>query len=303
MKIRDIGEIKLIERISKGIKLDSSVIKGIGDDAAVIEWKADKYLLYTCDMLIEGVHFSHRAATPLQIGWKAMARNISDIAAMGGQPRYAVISLGVDPDTDVSIVDGIYEGLKSAAARFNVNIVGGDISKSKKTVVDVSLIGEVEKKNLVKRSGAKPGDLILVTGALGGSMKGKHLTFTPRVNEARMLVRNFKINSMIDVSDGLLLDLSRIMNASSVGAAIYETFVPVSKQAASFERAVTDGEDFELLFTMSPREADRFFRTMMPDMDIPVTVIGTVTGKSGGFKIVYESGRIKKIKGKGYLHF
>lgn len=303
MKIRDVGEIRLIERISKGIKLDRSVIKGIGDDTAVIAWKRDKYLLYTCDMLVEGVHFTRKLATPFQIGWKAMARNISDIAAMGGSPRYATVSIGIDPNTQISFVDGIYRGMRAAADKFKINIVGGDMSRSKKTVIDISLIGEVRKERLVTRSGAKAGDLILVTGSIGGSMKGKHLDFLPRINEARELTGNFKINSMIDVTDGLVLDLSRILKASGVGARIYQSLIPISKEASSFEKAITDGEDFELLFTMSVNEARRFFKTMLAKMKIPVTLIGEVTSKRDGYILITNSAKEKKVDPKGYLHF
>jgi thiamine-monophosphate kinase len=308
MKIKDIGEIRLIDRISKGIKLDASVIKGISDDTAVIAWPgpvelSGKYLLYTCDMLVEDVHFTRLRATPFQIGWKAMARNLSDIAAMGGIGRYAVVSLSVDPGKRLSFVDGIYKGIKAVCGKFKVNIVGGDMSRSKKTVIDISLIGEVEKRKLVMRSGAKKGDLILVTGSFGGSIKRKHLNFTPRINEARQLVNNFKINSMIDVTDGLILDLSRILKASSVGARIHQSLIPVSGDAGSFESAITDGEDFELLFTMSANEARRFFKAGFAKMKTPVTLIGEVTGKEDGFTLVTDDAKEKKIKPKGYLHF
>ncbi|MBN2453609.1 MAG: thiamine-phosphate kinase [Candidatus Omnitrophica bacterium] len=303
MKIKDIGEIKLIERVSRRIRLDRSVIQGIGDDAAVIAWKKDKHLLYACDMLVEDVHFRRSAVTPAQIGWKALGRNISDIAAMGGVPRYAVVSIGIDPKIPVSFVDGIYDGMRAAAGRFKVNIVGGDMSKSKKTVIDVSIIGEVEKKNLVRRSGAKAGDLILVTGSLGGSIRGKHVTFVPRVDEARWLVNNFRINSMIDISDGLLLDLRRILEASGAGALLDEALIPVSKAARSLERAITDGEDFELLFTMDPVEAERLFRAVPADMSTPITLIGQVTNKKDGYMMMAAGRKRKAIKGGGYQHF
>lgn len=302
MKIKDLGEIGLIERISKGIKLDRTVVKGIGDDTAVIEWSRDKYMLYTCDMLVEDVHFTRRSATPFEIGWKALGRNISDIAAMGGIPRYAVVSVGIDPDTKVSFVDGLYRGIKAIAGKFKINIVGGDMSKSKKTVVDISLIGEVEKKNLVTRSGAKPGDLIFVTGSIGGSIKGKHLRFTPRVRQARMLVENFKINAMIDITDGLLLDLWRVLAASKVGARLEKSLIPISADAVSFEKAITDGEDFELLFTIDRKNAKRFLKKGFLNMGSPVTLIGEITEKREGYTMV-SGGIPRRIGPKGYLHF
>jgi len=321
MKIRDIGEIKLIERFTRNIRLDSSVVRGAGDDTAVIKWTAKKYLLYTCDMLVEDVHFrkadsasemrngrafqrnAQAKATPFQIGWKALGRNISDIAAMGGVPRYAVVSIALPPGLDVSFADGIYKGIRKLANRCNVNIVGGDVSKSEKIVIDISLIGEVEKANLVTRSGARKGDLILVTGAIGGSIKGRHLGFMPRLDEARALVKCWKPSSMIDVTDGLFLDLWRILNASRVGARIYREAVPLSKEAGAFEKAVCEGEDFELLFTMSAKEARRFFRTGLAKMKTAVTLIGEIMDRGYGYRLINEDGSEKKIRAKGYLHF
>jgi len=302
MKTKDINEIDLIRRLSKNFRLDKTVIKGPGDDAAVIKYTRDKYLLYTCDMTIEGVHFDLRKATPFQAGWKALGRNISDIGAMGGVPRYAVVSLAISPRQKVSVADGICRGLKSIADRFKVNIVGGDMSVSKNIVIDVSLIGEVEKKNLTLRSAAKTGDVIFVTGSLGRSIRGKHLDFMPRVNEARQILKKFKINSMIDISDGLALDLNRILKASSVGACIYESAIPLSKEA-SLNNALYDGEDYELLFTMSAKEARQFYRMALNKIGAPVSMIGEITTKNKGYRIVKEDGKIEDMKIKGYLHF
>ncbi|MDD5428908.1 MAG: thiamine-phosphate kinase [Candidatus Omnitrophica bacterium] len=303
MKIRQAGELGLIERISKKIRLDKSVVKGIGDDTAVIKGTGNKYLLFTCDMLIEDVHFKRKQATPFQIGWKAMARNISDIAAMGGVPKYALVSAGLDPRLPVSFVDGIFDGINALAKKFKINIVGGDTSRSNKIVIDISLIGEVEKKGPVLRSGAREGDAIFVTGFLGGSIKGKHLDFTPRLDAARALVKNFKVNSMIDISDGLLLDLWRILEASGRGALLYEDLIPASNKADSFRQAVTAGEDFELLFTMSPKEAERFMRRYSMKLGVPVSLIGEVTSKRCGYRLIGKDWKEDRITGKGYCHF
>lgn len=303
MKIRDIGEIKLIKRFAKDIRLDKSVVKGSGDDAAVIKWTGRKYLLLTCDMVIEDVHFKIAEASPFQIGRKALARNISDIAAMGGIPRYALVSVGISRAAPISLVNGVWKGMNTLAKEHKINIVGGDMSASDKLVIDIALAGEVEKRNLVTRAGAKAGDLILVTGSLGGSIKGKHLDFTPRVKEARSLVKNFKINSMIDISDGLTLDLWRILDASEVGARIYRKAIPLSKDADSFEKAIYDGEDFELLFTMSVKEARRFFKTALGKMETPVSLIGEVTDRRSGYVLIGKDGKAKILKPKGYLHF
>jgi thiamine-monophosphate kinase len=304
MNVRDIGEIGLIKRLTGDIKLDRSVIKGAGDDTAVIEWTAKKYLLYTCDMLVEDVHFRRRQVTPFQIGWKALGRNISDIAAMGGVPRYAVVSMALPAAIPVKFVDGVYEGMKKLASKFGVNIVGGDVSRSEKVIIDVSLIGEVEKSNLVMRSGAKKGDVILVTGSIGGSSKGKHLDFMPRVAAARELVKKFRIHSMIDITDGLLLDLWRVMDASGVGCRIYEGAIPLSRDAGSFEGAVRDGEDFELLFTMGMKES---IGVRPVNFKFPINIIGEITDKRCGYRLIRKGGRTEKItpqaRAKGYLHF
>ncbi len=200
-------------------------------------------------------------------------------------------------------MDNLYKGMRRLANKFGVNIIGGDTARSQKLVIDVSLIGEVEKKNLTRRSGAKAGDVILATGAFGGSIKGKHLDFIPRLKEARLLVRNFKVNSMIDVSDGLVLDLWRILDASWVGARIYENAIPLSKETVSFEKAISDGEDFELLFTMNIRQAKRLFKTMLAKMKTPVTLIGEVVNKKYGYRLVRSNGKEVLLKPKGYLHF
>lgn len=303
MKLRELGEMALIKRLAAKTRLDSSVIKGIGDDAAVIKWTRDKYLLLTCDMLVEGVHFKKTAATPYEIGWKALGRNISDMAAMGGFPRYALISIGISPDADVSLADGIYRGVSELAKRFGVNLVGGDTARSDKLVIDVSLIGAVEKRNLTLRSGARKGDVILITGAIGGSSKGRHLRFMPRIEESRAIVKKFRVNSMIDISDGLLLDLWRILDASGAGCRIYKDLIPLSRDADSFEKAVSEGEDFELLFTMNRKEAKRFFRQRPSKMKILVTMIGEIMDAKYGYRLILEGGREKNIKAKGYLHF
>ena len=303
MRLKDIGEVRLIESFARTLSLDRSVVKGSGDDAAVVKYSRDKYLLLTCDMVIEGVHFRIRGTDPFRIGWKAMARNISDIAAMGGLPRYAMVSMAMDPNLSVAFARRLVRGMNAVSKKFGVNIVGGDVSRSKKLVIVISLTGEVRKDKVVFRSGAKTGDAILLTGSIGGSGKGKHLDFIPRVAEARQLVNRFKINSMIDVSDGLAMDLWRILKASSAGAVIYENAVPLSKEAGSFKEAISEGEDFELLFTMSAKEAKRLLSTRLKKIGTPITVIGEVTGMSSGYRLVDSEGKIKRLGPYGYAHF
>ena len=303
MKLKNLGEIKLIKSFAKTMRLDRSVVNGSGDDAAVIKWTRDKYLLLTCDMVIEDVHFRLPEASPFDIGWKSMARNISDIAAMGGEPRYALVSVAIDPEKSTRFAGELVKGMNAAASRFNVNIVGGDMARSKSLMIDISLAGEVEKRNLVLRGGAKPGDIILVTGSIGGSGKGKHLNFIPRVKESREIVNRFKLNSMIDISDGLVMDLWRILDASKTGATLYQNAIPLSQDAGSFKKAISEGEDFELLFTMSTGEAKRFFKTYLGKMKTPVTMIGEITEKNNGYKLVNGEGRVEKLGPIGYAHF
>lgn len=302
MKLKAIGEFGLIEKIARGVKTDRSVIKGIGDDTAVLEWTKDKYLLSTADMLIEDRHFK-RTTAPEKIGWKALCCGISDIAAMGGLPKWALISCGLPKTLNVNYAAGIYTGLKKAAKIFGVNIIGGDTNASDKIILDVTVLGEVKKKHLTLRSGAKIGDYIFVTGSLGGSIYGKHLDFTPRLKESQILVKTFKINSMIDLSDGLSSDLNHILKQSGVGAIVYECLIPKSKQAKTTENALSDGEDFELLFTLSREEAFRLLDFKKKLFNMPITRIGTITEKSAGARIIDIFGRKKILQPKGFTHF
>ncbi len=297
MLIENLGEFGLINRIKKQAKYDKSVIKGIGDDCAVLEYTKDKYLLYTCDMLVENVDFTAKDSLDL-VARKSLAVSISDVASCGGVARYAVVSLGIPKKTSVEKIDKFSKGLFDLAKEFNVNIVGGDISKADVWTIDVSLIGEVKKKNLVLRSGALIDDIIMVTGEFGGSINGKHLKFIPRIKEAKYLVENFKINSMIDVSDGLSKDLSHILEESSKGGVIYEGLIPQSKYCKTIDNALSDGEDFELVFTLGVKEAQKLLKKTNK-----FRAIGYITDKKFGLQLLCNDGKYKKIKAKGYEHF
>lgn len=298
MLIKEIGEFGLIERFRKLIKTDSSVIKGTGDDCAVLEFDRNNYQLFTCDMIIEGIDFTLKDK-PYLIGRKSLAVAISDIAACAGLPRYCLVSLGTPKNTSVEFIDKILKGVLGLAMKYNINLVGGDLSRAKKLTIDVSMLGIVEKKKLVLRSGAKAGDIIFVTGELGGSILGKHLRFMPRLKEARFLVNNFRVNSMIDISDGLAQDLGHILHESSKGAIIYEDLIPISKQARNLNDALYAGEDFELLFTVPLLEAKKICRKKLSGFK----PIGEVTDKKYGFRLVDKKGKEKIIKPKGYQHF
>lgn len=319
MKLSALGETGLIHRLAKNFKagkparrsrtrkqlgVGGDIVKGIGDDCAVIEFSRQKHLLITIDMLLEGVDFRLKDATPYQIGWKSLACGLSDIAAMGGVARYAVISLGIPRNLSVEFVDEAYRGIKALAKRFEVEIVGGDTNSSRALIMDVAVLGFVEPAKLALRSGAKPGDIICVTGSLGGSYRSKrHLMFIPRLKEARCLVNNFTINSMIDISDGLSTDLNHITEESGVGACIYEELIPVSKDAKGINAALNEGEDFELLFTMPLREARRFAGKELCANSIKITQIGEISEKGAGVKMIGRDGRVRDLKPKGFSHF
>lgn len=296
--ITKLGEFGLIERFRKAIRTDSSVIKGSGDDCAVLAFDRTKYQLFTCDMIVESVDFSSQDE-PYLIGRKALAVSLSDIAACGGIPRHCLVSLGMPKNTTVGYIDKIIAGMLSLAKKYKVNIVGGDISRAPRLIIDVSMLGVVEKKYLALRSGAKAGDIIFVTGKLGGSIYGKHLKFTPRIKEARYLVRNFRINSMIDISDGLIQDLSHILQDSRVGGIIYEALLPVNRQAKSLEDALSAGEDFELLFTLSSRQAKKLSKKN----PLQFKPIGEIMDKRYGLKLIGKNSKELNIALKGFRHF
>lgn len=254
MQVYQLGEFGLIEAIKKYAPVSKAVIKGIGDDTAVLPYSKKEYLLFTTDMLSEGTHFTRRMP-PQSIGHKALACSISDIAAMGGWPTFAVVSIGIPKNLSVHFIKDVYKGIGRTAKDFNVSIVGGDTIKADKIVINVALLGLVEKRNLVKRTGTRPGNWIFVTGPLGGSFKsGRHLNFSPRLSQARFLVEKFHPSAMIDISDGLSGDLNHILKAGKVGARLDYASIPRQKRA-SLSQALNDGEDFELLFTLPPDKA------------------------------------------------
>lgn len=304
MRLSALGETGLIERLAKNFKAGDDIIKGIGDDCAVIRISKKKCLLVTIDMLVEDIDFRLKDATPYQIGWKSLACGLSDIAAVGGIAKYAVISLGLPSGLSVEFVDELYRGIKALARKFGVEIIGGDTNSSKALVMDVAVLGFTEPDRLATRSGARHGDIIYVTGSLGGSYKSKrHLTFTPRLKEARCLVNSLKINSMMDISDGLSTDLNHIARESGVGACVYEELIPVSKDAKGINSALNEGEDFELLFTMPLAEARRLAGRDFCANDVKMAPIGEILDRSAGVKIIGRDGRVRDLKPKGFSHF
>lgn len=296
------GEFALIDQLKKFQTRGSSVVMGIGDDAAVLKLDQRRYQLLTTDMLIEEVHFT-RLMSPKSVGHKAMACSISDIASMGGVPTAAVISIGIPAKLPFEYIEQVYAGMRVCARLFGVSIVGGDTIRSDKFIVNVALLGEVEKKYLITRAGARPGDSILVTGCLGGSLaSGRHLTFTPRVKEARFLVQHFKPTSMMDISDGIAGDLRHILKASRVGAIIEEKKVPCHKKV-TFNEALTDGEDFELLFTLPFTRARKLLEYSKVHRPRRFIEIGTITSSRGLMQIKDQKGFLKPVCLTAFTHF
>jgi len=276
--------------------------RGIGDDTAVLKG-TKKDILLTTDMLLEDRHFRLREATPYEIGWKAMVVNLSDIAAMGGTPVAAVVALGAPASTNIKFLNEVYRGLRAAASRFGASIVGGDTNASKKLTLAVTLLGEAEKGKAVLRSGAKPGDWVFVSGTLGGSYASKkHLRFVPRLREARWLVKNFRVNAMMDLSDGLASDLGHICEESHVGAILNERAVPVSSKARTVKQALSEGEDFELLFTLSAKEGAALMKKKPPAGFPKFAHVGWIV-RGSRVEWLRNNGRLEKLSLKGFDHY
>ena len=311
-RITSLGEFGLIDRFDKLLQYDASVVRGVGDDCAVLKKDKYTYELFTTDLTVEDVHFQKKKVTPFAVGYKALARNLSDIAAMGGVAHHAVVALGLPKSMTIRSVDGLYSGIKKCASAFGLSVVGGDISRSQRIVVAISVLGTVEKRNVILRSGARVGDIVVTTGTFGGSMLKKHVTFTPRIKEARFLTTTFSIHAMIDVSDGLVQDVGHIMRASRVGCIIDGERVPVSSDALKLthrnyekarERALHDGEDFELLFTVSPQTSTLLYERWRKVFNTPLTAIGRVVK---GRQVIIKRGKTEeKISSarQGYMHF
>ncbi len=312
MKVKDIGEFGLIDRITRKSR-DKSVLVGIGDDAAVVEIKKGLQVL-TTDCLVEGDHFRKDWFSAKQIGMKAIEINISDIAAMGAIPKYVLVSLALPKDLDVKFVEEMYQGMWDSCDKYKIDIIGGNMTRSNQIVISITMIGEADKKNLTLRSGAKPGDLIFVSGHLGNGKAGLRL-FQENLKGFEKVKKSYLepkaqletsskiapfINSMIDVSDGLAPEIRHICDESKCGAIIYKDKIPIDDEVRDVAKALDEdeydyalfgGEDFELVYTVSKDNLDK----------VNGFLVGEITENKEA--LLSFKGKEKKLSESGYDHF
>jgi thiamine-monophosphate kinase len=300
------NEFAFIDWLRRRTPADPRVLLGPGDDCAVIRLAADLPCLVTTDMLLDGSCFVLADAGPRRVGRKAMAVNLSDIAAMAGQPLAAVVSVGLPRSGGITLAQELDAGLREMADAFNVAIAGGDTNSwNGPLVISVTLLGQPTGRGPVTRSGARPGDWLVVTGKLGGSILGKHLDFTPRVKEAIVLHASAELHAMIDISDGLAADVNHLCEESHCGAVLWADNIPISDAArrmhdsrSPLEHALGDGEDFELVFATSPAEARRLVG-MQPLPGITLVPIGECVAEGLWLQ---EGEKRQPLAPKGYVH-
>ena len=334
MKVSDLGEFGLIDRIRKMLPGQTpDVIVGIGDDVAVLRGSAGNVWLVTCDVQMEGSHFLRDRVSPSDLGHKALAINLSDIAGTGGAPRFALISLGLPKDLSVDFIDELYAGLRAEAEAAGTAIIGGNISGSKLGfLIDIFLMGEAPEGEILLRSGARPGDCILVTGSLGDAAAGisvcldpkldatdEYCRFaiqrfnrpTPRLKEGRLIAQTRKATAMIDISDGLAGDLGHICERSDVGVCVYAEKLPVRMEnrelsltanGNEWHYSLFGGEDYELLFTAPPEHAFTLAEKVTAETGTPVTIIGEILPASEGRQLVFIDNETVPLEPKAWDH-
>jgi thiamine-monophosphate kinase len=327
--VRDLGEFGLIDRLA-GLVPGSTAVVGIGDDAAVLDVGGADYLLATIDMLVENVHFDLQDTEPRIIGRRALAINVSDIAAMGGEPSFALISLALPPSCSARFIEDIYEGLVLEAALTTTGIVGGNVTRiSGPLCIDVTVLGRVPRDEVVLRSGARPGDVLVVTGSLGAAAArrearvGDHTADAammaaadrlpaipvPRVTVARRLASGRIARAMLDLSDGLAGDVRHLCRASNVGAVLRADRLPISATTRTIAAALgvspvslalSGGEDYELLIAISPHDVER---AQDAAGAVPLTQIGEVVSQISGMILLTDSGEREELPPSGWTHF
>lgn len=335
-KISDISEFKLIEIIEKMINSHNEKSRGLtigpGDDTAAFKPEPGHEILITADSMVEGRHYIKEYISPVDIGRRAMVMNISDIGAMGGIPLCALVSLGLNPSMPVEDVEGIYEGFMKELIPFKASIAGGNITGvDGASFIDITLVGEIEKKHMVLRSTARPNDVVMVTGFPGQSAAGcrviknndpdkiseykslvdSYLRPKHRAREGRDLALSGLISSMIDLSDGLAGDLSHICNRSRVGAEIYQDMLPVSDPMVGiaedckidkYDLILGASDDYELIFTCSPENAEGVEK-ILSELNCPLSQVGKIVDQADGMSLILKNGTKKSLKPSGWDHF
>jgi len=331
--IKEIGESGLIQRIADNYRSSHpAIICGIGEDAAALKISEKNILLTTCDLLVEDIHFNLSLTNSYHLGRKSLAVNLSDIAAMGGIPRFFLVSLAIPTYISVEFIDDLYRGIMELADEFNTKLVGGDTNASlDKLIIDITLLGEANPDHLLKRSGAQAGDSIFATGTLGDSALGfsilkrghqsnstspfnkltlRHISPHPRIKEGKAIAENHLASAMIDISDGLLTDLKQILTLSKVGATIFISQLPLSNDFKQFQVqhkhnkidfALNGGEDYELLFTSPQTKENDLFR-LSQKLKVPITKIGEINS-SEKLIVLDENQTPYTIDDQGYDHF
>jgi thiamine-monophosphate kinase len=333
VNLRDIGEFGFIKRISRGCLIrPQNVIKAIGDDAAAFIPEPGQVILVTTDLLVERIHFLRDATSGFNLGYKALSVNLSDIAAMGGIAREAFISIAVPENCLIEYLEDLYNGIKTLAAEFDVNLLGGDTTRSKADlIINISVVGYAFEKEILYRNTAQHGDIICTTGFLGDSRAGLYLIINdikadsnelkallnahviPKqyLREGRFLALQDGVHAVIDVSDGLSSDIGHIAEESNVGIRLYSEKIPVSNNLIKFctrfdfdpvEYALAGGEDYTLLCTISPDKADHVAANYLKRFRNPLYQIGEITD-SGKMELILSNGQIRSFTPSGWDHF
>ena len=333
MNLKEIGEFGFIKKISRGCLIrPERIIKAIGDDAAAFTTDPAKVALITTDLLVERIHFLRKSISGYDLGYKSLAVNLSDIAAMGGTAGEAFVSIAVPADCSLVYLEGVYDGMRELAAAFDVNILGGDTTTSKiDLIINVAVYGSVAREQMLCRDAARPGDLIFSTGYLGDSRAGLHLILNnipaesdqlqnlvrahfrpePHLKEGRFLAQQSAVRAAIDTSDGLSSDLGHIVEESGVGATLYYKNIPVSEDLKAFceqfnfdpvEYALAGGEDYTLLCTIAPAEAERIAGDFQTTFNRRLFRIGEITAQKK-MQLIYPDGSSGQIAPTGWDHF
>lgn len=333
MHVRELGEFALIARLTQPETSHPDVRLGVGDDTAILAMSPGYELLATCDAQVEGQHFLRESATPEQIGRRALAVNLSDIAAMGGEPLFALVSLLLPETLEVAFLDELYIGLREECRTFGVVLVGGNIARARADlVIDITLLGRIQVGMALRRDGARAGDVLLVTGSLGAAAAGLALLNrpaipvlpavratvsqayhqpVPRVREGQTLAAAGGVTAMLDVSDGLSGDVAHICERSGVGVIVWEAALPITNATRAVaaqigrpaeELALHGGDDYELLFTAAPSSVPHLIATVREATGTPVTPIGRITTPATGIQLERIDGTLLPLPSQSWDH-